>query len=63
MRGLHYIVDKPWSKRVGADGVAGYKGNDGVTHGWWWDAYGKWEEERKQAGEMEILKLVGELVD
>ncbi|KAF7862901.1 uncharacterized protein EAF02_010450 [Botrytis sinoallii] len=63
VRALHYIVDKPWSKRVGADGVAGYKGNDGVTHGWWWDAYGKWEEERKEAGEMEILKVVGELVD
>ncbi|KAK7921702.1 NADP-dependent oxidoreductase domain-containing protein [Apiospora marii] len=36
---LHYIVDKPWARRVGADGVAGYKGRDGATHQWWWDAY------------------------
>ncbi|KAI1337544.1 nucleotide-diphospho-sugar transferase [Xylariaceae sp. FL0016] len=43
---LHYIVDKPWTKRIGADGVAGYKGRDGVTHRWWWDAYEKWEAER-----------------
>lgn len=43
---LHYIVDKPWACRVGEDGVAGYKGRDGVTHQWWWDAYERWEEER-----------------
>jgi lipopolysaccharide biosynthesis glycosyltransferase len=33
---VHYIVDKPWSKRVGSDGVAGYLGKDEVTHRWWW---------------------------
>lgn len=43
---LHYIVDKPWAKRVGADGVAGYKGLDGETHRWWWEAYQLWEAER-----------------
>ncbi|KAK8087444.1 glycosyltransferase family 8 protein [Apiospora phragmitis] len=47
---LHYIVDKPWARRVGGDGVAGYKGRDGVTHRWWWDAYEKWEEERLGSG-------------
>ncbi|KAK6954805.1 hypothetical protein Daesc_004774 [Daldinia eschscholtzii] len=37
---LHYIVDKPWAKRIGEDGVAGYMGRDGITHAWWWD---EWE--------------------
>lgn len=37
VRKLHYIVDKPWSKRVGEDGVAGYLGRDGVTHSWKWE--------------------------
>lgn len=40
---LHYIVDKPWSKRVGEDGVAGYLGRDGITHTWWWELEGEWE--------------------
>ncbi|KAK8091211.1 nucleotide-diphospho-sugar transferase [Apiospora phragmitis] len=53
---LHYIVDKPWTKRVGPDGVAGYKGRDGVTHQWWWDAYNKWEAER--CAETTVLQLV-----
>ncbi|KAI0127284.1 nucleotide-diphospho-sugar transferase [Xylariales sp. AK1849] len=43
---LHYIVDKPWTKRVEGDGVAGYKGRDGITHQWWWDAYESWERNR-----------------
>ncbi|KAK7947775.1 nucleotide-diphospho-sugar transferase [Apiospora aurea] len=47
---LHYIVDKPWARRVGADGVAGYKGRDGVTHRWWWDAYQRWEDGRLRLG-------------
>ncbi|KAJ8064424.1 hypothetical protein OCU04_006764 [Sclerotinia nivalis] len=62
VRGLHYIVDKPWRARVPASGIAGYKGNDGVTHGWLWGAYRKWERERREAGEMGILELVGGLV-
>lgn len=32
---LHYVVDKPRVKRVGEDGIAGYKGRDGITHSWW----------------------------
>ncbi|KAK7976964.1 hypothetical protein PG988_004454 [Apiospora saccharicola] len=47
---LHYIVDKPWACRVSAEGVAGYKGRDGVTHRWWWDAYERWEEARLGGG-------------
>ncbi|APA08201.1 hypothetical protein sscle_03g029710 [Sclerotinia sclerotiorum 1980 UF-70] len=62
VRALHYIVDKPWRARVPASGIAGYRGNDGVTHGWWWEAYGKWEGERREAGEMGILELVSGLV-
>lgn len=55
---LHYIVDKPWVKRVGEDGIAGYKGLDGDTHRWWWDAFGEWEVQRKKDGEDEVLELV-----
>ncbi|KAF2669725.1 nucleotide-diphospho-sugar transferase, partial [Microthyrium microscopicum] len=33
---LHYIVDKPWTARIGEDGSAGYLGRDGETHKWWW---------------------------
>ncbi|KAH7318071.1 nucleotide-diphospho-sugar transferase, partial [Stachybotrys elegans] len=45
---LHYIVDKPWAKRLGPDGSAGYSGKDGETHGWWWEEYRDWENERLQ---------------
>ncbi|KAI8958456.1 glycosyltransferase family 8 protein [Daldinia sp. FL1419] len=36
---LHYIVDKPWAKRIGEDGIAGHMGRDGITHSWWWNAW------------------------
>ncbi|EMC96920.1 glycosyltransferase family 8 protein, partial [Baudoinia panamericana UAMH 10762] len=52
---LHYIVDKPWASRVGADGIAGFKGKDGVTHGWWWDQFESWRKDRE--GE-EVAELV-----
>ncbi|KAI2606655.1 nucleotide-diphospho-sugar transferase [Hypoxylon sp. NC1633] len=57
---LHYIVDKPWTKRVGEDGIAGYKGRDGVTHGWWWDSYDAWEKDRIENSQdgRELLSLV-----
>lgn len=58
VRNLHYIVDKPWSKRIGSDGVAGYLGRDGETHAWWWKEYESWEKERQKLGEMEILEMV-----
>lgn len=53
---LHYIVDKPWAKRIGPDGVAGYLGRDGITHRWWWDAYHEWETERKRAPVLSLMK-------
>ena len=39
---LHYIVDKPWERSVGPDGIAGHLGRDGVSHQWWWDYYEEW---------------------
>ncbi|KAL1302290.1 hypothetical protein AAFC00_002708 [Neodothiora populina] len=48
---LHYIVDKPWAKRVGEDGVAGYLGRDGVTHTWWWEQYESWYTARSTDNE------------
>lgn len=54
---LHYIVDKPWAKRVGEDGVAGYLGRDGVTHSWWWEEYAEWTKEREGQGENEELEI------
>lgn len=60
---LHYIVDKPWAARVqtSPDGkkVAGYKGDDGETHSWWWDAFEQWIEERRKQGEDELLETAG----
>ncbi|KAI0175852.1 nucleotide-diphospho-sugar transferase [Hypoxylon sp. FL1284] len=57
---LHYVVDKPWTKRVGDDGVAGYRGRDGITHSWWWEAYESWERDRVENTRYghEILALV-----
>lgn len=56
VRNLHYIVDKPWTKRVGSDGAAGYLGRDGVTHRWWWDEYEKWETEN--TGNDDVLEMM-----
>ncbi|KAM0804782.1 nucleotide-diphospho-sugar transferase [Usnea florida] len=47
VKGLHYIVDKPWEKRVASDGIAGHLGRDGETHTWWWNV---WDEWRSQSG-------------
>jgi inositol 3-alpha-galactosyltransferase len=55
---VHYIVDKPWSKRVGSDGIAGYLGKDGETHNWWWNVFSRWEELRQKQGEVDILQVV-----
>ncbi len=59
---LHYIVDKPWKKRIASDGIAGHMGRDGETHSWWWRLYEKWESERMQEGEEELLGIVREEV-
>ncbi|KAE8441185.1 hypothetical protein EG329_005785 [Mollisiaceae sp. DMI_Dod_QoI] len=58
VRNLHYIVDKPWSRRVGNDGVAGYLGRDGVTHRWWWNEYERWENDRTSKGEEKIMEIM-----
>lgn len=47
---LHYIVDKPWEKRVASDGIGGGKGLDGETHRWWWNLYDKWMSQRVNEG-------------
>ena len=58
VRALHYIVDKPWEKRVGGNGVAGYRGRDGVTHGWWWEEFAGWERIVEKKGASEVLECV-----
>ncbi|KXL50182.1 glycosyltransferase family 8 protein [Acidomyces richmondensis BFW] len=56
---LHYIVDKPWAARIGENGMAGYKGRDGVTHGWWWNEYMEWTRERHASNEEDVIQIVG----
>lgn len=58
VRGLHYIVDKPWERRVASDGIGGYLGRDGVTHEWWWDIWEEWRAKRRG----ELGNIVDELV-
>ena len=55
---LHYIVDKPWAARMGEDGRAGYLGLDGITHGWWWEEYAAWKEQRRDEGAMDVVEIV-----
>ncbi|RDW89476.1 hypothetical protein BP6252_01508 [Coleophoma cylindrospora] len=62
VRNVHYIVDKPWSERVGNDGVAGYRGRDGATHRWWWKEFERWEGQRRAEGHHEILDLMSQHV-
>jgi len=57
---LHYIVDKPWAKRVGDDGVAGYLGRDGTTHQWWWDDFESWRSDRLAEGQDETVRVVSQ---
>jgi inositol 3-alpha-galactosyltransferase len=57
---LHYVMDKPWSCRVGSDGLAGVKGRDGWAHQMWWDVWGRWTGERER--EEELLRVVDGLV-
>ena len=60
VRGLHYIVDKPWERRVASDGIGGHLGRDGETHTWWWDVWEEWTRERRD--EPELLSILGDLV-
>ena len=56
--GLHYIVDKPWQRRIASDGVAGHLGRDGITHGWWWEVWDEWRAERTDGQGKETTELV-----
>lgn len=58
VKGLHYIVDKPWEKRVASDGIGGHLGRDGETHTWWWNVWHEWRSQRRG----ELLSIVDELV-
>jgi inositol 3-alpha-galactosyltransferase len=58
VRNLHYIVDKPRSKRTGLDCIAGHLGRDGATHRWWWNEYEMWELERESKSENEIPEMI-----
>lgn len=58
VKALHYIVDKPWEKRVASDGIGGHLGRDGETHTWWWNVWHEWRLER----EGELLNIMDELV-
>lgn len=55
---LHYVVDKPWTRRVGSDGVAGYLHRDGVTHTWWWKHFEEWEALQEKVGLHDTLEIV-----
>lgn len=55
---LHYIVDKPWARRIGDDGTAGYRGRDGITHRWWWEMLEDWERETHERGAAEVLQVL-----
>lgn len=59
---LHYIVDKPWAKRIGTDGVAGFKGLDGDTHRMWWREYESWFADRQGDGQMEVITVMSKHV-
>ena len=55
---LHYIVDKPWNKRIASDKIAGHLGRDGYTHQQWWDIYGHWRKERIYSKDVEAAAIV-----
>ena len=60
---VHYIVDKPWERKVSSDGIAGHLGRDGVTHRWWRDLYDQWVAEEDGKNDRRVLDTVCELVD
>ena len=55
---LHYIVDKPWERRTGADDIAGHLGRDKKTHKWWWDLYDSWRQETEEVTGQHVSGLV-----
>ncbi|MCJ1457280.1 hypothetical protein MMC28_007647 [Mycoblastus sanguinarius] len=58
VKGLHYIVDKPWAKRIASDGIGGHLGRDGQTHTWWWNIWNEWRDERVP----ELIEIMDGLV-
>ena len=58
VQGLHYIVDKPWQKRVASDSIGGHLGRDGETHTWWWNLWADWRRNR----DGELVKILETLV-
>ena len=58
VRALHYIVDKPWQKRIASDGIAGHMGRDRVTHSLWWVLWNEWRSQRVG----ELVGIADELV-
>ena len=58
VRALHYIVDKPWQKRIASDGIAGHLGRDRVTHALWWRLWDEWKGQR----EGELVEIADRLV-
>lgn len=62
---LHYIVDKPWDRRIADDKIAGHLGRDGHTHQQWWNIYEHWETTRKNSKDKEaetVVKYIREQV-
>lgn len=57
---LHYIVDKPWERRVSPDGIGGHKGRDGEIHLWWENIYDDWLKTQKSSSS--TLKTMSKLV-
>ena len=63
VRALHYIVDKPWEKRVAIDGIAGHLGRDGETHKWWWAVWEDWRGRRSRDLTDLVDRFVAEPLD
>lgn len=53
---LHYIVDKPWERRISDKGIAGHMGRDGYTHKWWCELYEDWRQ--AQSTSSKALQIV-----
>lgn len=62
VKGLHYIVDKPWQKRLASDGIGGHLGRDGGSHKWWWEVYREWRDQRSEGQSLQLLQILDRLV-
>lgn len=57
---IHFVMDKPWSKRVSSDGIAGLAGRDGWTHSQWWIVCEAWRE--KRAEDKQLVAVIDGLI-